>query len=121
MGGATGKRLRSWRWSSFGAYAGGKIPDWLATDRILRALQLSEDGRGGKAYAGYLEARAKDRKRVVSDEALVEFSGDVGAKAVEVVIEVRFELGGVSEQALGARMPETNGSNGRGKRKNCCP
>ena len=71
-GGETGGRLRGWRWSSFGAYAGGKIPDWLETGRVLRAFQLSEDARGGKAYAGYLEARAKDRKGVMSDAALSE-------------------------------------------------
>lgn len=72
VGGDTGTRLRSWRWSSFGAYAGGRVPDWLETGRVLRAFRLSEDGRGGKAYAGYLEARAKDRKGVVSDGALDE-------------------------------------------------
>ncbi len=67
-----GKRLRSWRWSSFGAYAGGKVPGWLETGRVLHAFQLSEDGRGERVYARYLEARAKDRKGVMSDEALVE-------------------------------------------------
>ncbi len=72
VGGETGKRLRSWQWSSFGAYAGNKIPDWIETGRVLRAFRLSEDARGGKAYAGYLEARAKDRKGVVSDDALEE-------------------------------------------------
>jgi len=72
VGGDTGGRLRSWRWSSFGAYAGGKVPEWLETGRVLRAFQLSEDARGGKAYAGYLEARAKDRKGVISDKALSE-------------------------------------------------
>ncbi|MEO5712714.1 MAG: transposase [Luteolibacter sp.] len=72
VGGDTGTKLRSWRWSSFGAYAGNKIPDWLETGRVLGAFRLSEDARGGKAYAGYLEARAKDRKGVVSDEALSE-------------------------------------------------
>jgi putative transposase len=72
VGGNTGKRLRSWRWSSFGAYAGAKVPDWLETGRVLRAFRLSLDGRGEKAYAGYLEARAKDSKGVVSDEALAE-------------------------------------------------
>lgn len=72
VGGDTGKRLRSWRWSSFGGYAGGKVPEWLETGRVLRAFRLSEDGRGGKAYAGYLEARAKDRNGVVSDKAMAE-------------------------------------------------
>ena len=68
----TGKRLRSWRWSSFPAYAGGKKPDWLETDRVLRAFRLSEDHRGGRAYAGYLEARAKDAKGAVTDASLKE-------------------------------------------------
>jgi putative transposase len=72
VGGGTGKRLRSWRWSSFPAYAGSKRPEWLETGRVLRAFQLSEDHRGGRAYAGYLEARAKDAKGVVTDVALKE-------------------------------------------------
>jgi putative transposase len=72
VGGETGKRLRSWRWSSFAAYAGGKSPEWLETGRVLRAFQLSEDHRGGRAYAGYLEARAKDAKGSVTDAALKE-------------------------------------------------
>ena len=72
VGGESGGRLRSWRWSSFGAYAGGKVPAWLETGRVLRAFRLSEDARGGKAYAGYLEARAKDRKGVITDAALSE-------------------------------------------------
>ena len=72
VGGETGGRLRGWRWSSFVAYAGGKVPDWLETGRVLRAFQLSEDARGGKAYAGYLEARAKDRKGAMTDAALSE-------------------------------------------------
>ena len=38
----------------------------------MRAFRLAEDARGEKAYAAYLEARAKDRKGVVSDSALVE-------------------------------------------------
>lgn len=72
VGGLTGKRLRSWRWSSFPAYAGGRKPTWLETERVLRAFRLSEDHRGGGAYAGYLEARAKDAKGGVTDEALKE-------------------------------------------------
>jgi REP element-mobilizing transposase RayT len=72
VGGETGKRLRSWRWSSFAAYAGGKSPEWLETGRVLRSFQLSEDHRGGRAYAGYLEARAKDAKGAVTDAALKE-------------------------------------------------
>ena len=70
VGGATGKRLRSWRWSSFGSYAGGKMPSWMENGKVLRAFSLSSDSAGGKAYAAYLEARAKDRKGVLSDVAL---------------------------------------------------
>ena len=72
VGGETGKRLRAWRWSSFPAYAGSNVAEWLETGKVLRAFQLSEDGRGGKAYAGYLEARAKDRKGALSTAALEE-------------------------------------------------
>ena len=72
VGGKTDRRLRSWRWSSFPGYAGGKKPEWLETDRVLRAFRLSEDHRGGRAYAGYLEARAKDAKGAVTDGALKE-------------------------------------------------
>ena len=72
VGGNTGMSLRSWRWSSFGAYRGNKVPEWLETGRVLKAFRLSEDARGGRAYAGYLEARAKDRKGVITDKALSE-------------------------------------------------
>jgi REP element-mobilizing transposase RayT len=71
-GGDTGKRLRAWRWSSFPAYSGGKVPAWLETNRVLRAFRLSGDARGGRAYGGYLEARAKNRKGTMSDAALEE-------------------------------------------------
>lgn len=72
VGGETGKCLKSWRWSSFGAYAGKNRPDWLETGRVLHAFGLSEDNGGGKAYAGYLEARAKDPQSAVTDESLNE-------------------------------------------------
>lgn len=72
VGGDTAKTLRSWRWSSFPSYAGGKVPGWLETGRVLRAFQLSQDRRGGKAYGGYLEARAKDPKSAINDAALGE-------------------------------------------------
>ena len=72
VGGDSGKHLRSWRWSSFSAYAGGKQPEWLETGRVLKAFRLSDDARGGKAYAGYLEARAADHKGLVSEAAVSE-------------------------------------------------
>ena len=40
VGGDSGKRLRSWRWSSFGAYAGNQVAAWLETGRVLRAFDL---------------------------------------------------------------------------------
>ena len=72
VGGATGKRLRSWRWSSFPTYAGGKAPEWLETTRMLRAFRLSEDKAGGMAYGAYLEARARDPKTAANDASLAE-------------------------------------------------
>jgi len=72
VGGATGRKLRDWRWSSFPHYAGGRAPEWLETGRVLRAFELAEGRRGRAAYARYLEARAKDRKGTQSDESLTE-------------------------------------------------
>jgi len=72
VGGTTARKLRSWRWSSFPSYAGGKVPEWLETGRVLRAFQLSEDRRGGRAYGGYLEARVKDPESAINDAALGE-------------------------------------------------
>jgi REP element-mobilizing transposase RayT len=72
VGGETGRKLKSWRWSSYGGYAGNKRPDWLETGKVLRAFQLSDDHRGGRAYAGYLEARARDPKSAVTDASLKE-------------------------------------------------
>ncbi|MEX1113664.1 MAG: transposase [Akkermansiaceae bacterium] len=94
VGGNSGKSLKSWRWSSFPAYAGGKKPDWLETGRVLRAFQLSEDRRGGRAYGGYLEARAKDMDSAVNDASLAElrrgwYLGEkgFGEKVLEAVAE----------------------------------
>ena len=72
VGGQTGRRLRSWRRSSFGGYVGNKRPDWLETGKVLRAFQFSEDHRGSRAYAEYLEARAMDGKGAVTKGSLKE-------------------------------------------------
>ena len=72
----------------------GKAPDWLETGRVLRAFQLSEDRRGGRAYGGYLEARAKDSESAINDAALGELRRGwvLGEKGfVETVLAV---LGG---------------------------
>jgi putative transposase len=100
VGGQTGVRLRSWRWSSFGAYAGGKVPDWLETGKVLKAFQLSDDARGGKAYLGYLEARAKDRQGVITDAALSELRSGwyLGEKSFADKILEAIKLPGVVEK-----------------------
>jgi putative transposase len=72
VGGGTRKHLKTWRWSSFGAYASGKAPGWLETGRVLRACQLAEGGRGLRAYAAYMEKRAKDPEGACTDESLKE-------------------------------------------------
>ena len=146
VGGDSGKRLRNWRWSSFGAYAGNKVPTWLETGRVLRAFRLSEDARGGQAYAGYLEARAKDRKGVVSDAALLELrrgwylgEDSFGKKLLEAIKGAivedrkRSSVGGEAakahneaqaERIVGAALAELGapgdaaGLKGRGKWKN---
>lgn len=72
-GGITGRPLRSWRWSSYPSYARGKGVAWLQLSRVLEAFRLDPDGlRGGRSYAGYLEARAKDREGTLNDDALQE-------------------------------------------------
>ncbi|MEO5714155.1 MAG: transposase [Luteolibacter sp.] len=111
-GGDTGKRLRSWKWSSFAAYAGGKQPEWLETARVMRAFQLSDDGRGGRAYAGYLEERAKDAKQAVTDESLKELRrgwclGEKGfsekvLEALSGVVRPKRKRGSVSGEAASA-------------------
>jgi REP element-mobilizing transposase RayT len=72
VGGTTGKRLAEWPWSSFHCYGRRKLPKWLVTSRVLRAFELEEGGRGGRAYVRYLEERAKDRKGTLSDGSLKE-------------------------------------------------
>jgi len=51
--------LVAYRWSSLRDYASGKGPAWLQMDRVLRAFDLSQDGRGRRAYVERVEARAR--------------------------------------------------------------
>lgn len=51
-------RLVDYAWSSLRDHARGKGPDWLESERGLRAFELAEDGRGRRAYVAWLEARA---------------------------------------------------------------
>lgn len=60
--------LISYPWSSLPSHQKGNGPDWLVSERILRAFQLANDGRGRRAYVAWLEARAaKDGGKI--DEA----------------------------------------------------
>lgn len=70
VGGETSKKLKSWRWSSFPQYAGRKAPEWLVTERVVGAFHLSSEGRGRRAYASYLEERAKEREGTLTDASL---------------------------------------------------
>ncbi|BCX46908.1 transposase [Haloferula helveola] len=70
VGGTTGKPLAEWRWSSFPYYGRRKAPAWLATEKVLGAFELSPERRGRRAYAGYLEERARDREGALNDESL---------------------------------------------------
>jgi hypothetical protein len=54
------------------SYGRRKVPEWLETQRVLKAFELSDDRRGGRAYASYLEARVKDREAALNDAALAE-------------------------------------------------
>ncbi len=68
VGGAKGN-LADYKWSSLGNYAKGRKPDWLETDRVLRAFELAEDGRGRRSYVAWLEARASEQGGKISEEA----------------------------------------------------
>jgi putative transposase len=68
---AGGKRgpLTGYLWSSLPTYVKGNGPDWLVMERVLRAFELAEDGRGRRAYVAWLEARAANAKGQIDDEA----------------------------------------------------
>lgn len=72
VGGTTGIPLRDWKWSSFPLYGRRKAPEWMETGRVLEEFRLSPEGRGRRAYVGYLETRAKDREGTLTDESLEE-------------------------------------------------
>ena len=69
LAGGSGGKLSDYRWSSQGAYAKGVGPDWLVTERVLRAFELAEDGRGRRAYVAWLEARAAEDGGKINEEA----------------------------------------------------
>ena len=68
-GGRHGK-LDSYKWSSLRDYARGRGPDWLVMERLLKAFELSNDGRGRRAYVAWLENRAANDGGKVDDAAM---------------------------------------------------
>lgn len=71
---AGGKRgpLVNYSWSSLPCYLKGNGPSWLAQDRVLRAFELSPDGKGRRAYVNWLEARAENKGGKIDDKAMGE-------------------------------------------------
>ena len=43
---------------------------WLVMDRVLRAFELAKDGRGGRAYVEWLEARAANNGGEIDEKAM---------------------------------------------------
>ena len=70
VGGSTGKMLMDWAWSSFPLYGRRKAPEWLVTERVVESFRLSPEGRGRRAYVGYLEECANDREGTLTDDSL---------------------------------------------------
>ena len=70
LAGGSHSKLTSYKWSSVKAYETGKGPDWLVTDRVMRAFELAEDGRGRRAYIRWLEARASNDGGKVDKKAM---------------------------------------------------
>ena len=61
--------LVAYPWSSLPSHHKGNGPDWLVSERILRSFNLANDGRGRRAYVGWLEARAATDGGKIDDEA----------------------------------------------------
>lgn len=68
-GGSHGPLL-AYPWSSLRSHHTGNGPGWLESGRILRAFQLTQDGRGRRAYVSWLEARAKSDGGKIEEEAM---------------------------------------------------
>lgn len=69
---AGGKKgpLLDYQWSSLPAYTKGRWPEWLVFERVLRAFELAQDGRGRRAYIDWLEARAADHAGTIGEAAM---------------------------------------------------
>jgi putative transposase len=62
--------LTTYKWSSLPSYVKGNGPNWLVMERVLRAFELAEDGRGRRAYAAWLEARAANDQGKIDEAAM---------------------------------------------------
>jgi putative transposase len=62
LAGRSHGRLVDYAWSSLRDHARGEGPDWLETQKLLRASELAEDGRGRRAYVAWLEALATNNE-----------------------------------------------------------
>ena len=69
-GGAQGPFAR-YKWSSVASYQKGNGPDWLVMERVLRAFELAQDGRGRRAYVAWLEARAANDEGKIDEAAML--------------------------------------------------
>ncbi len=69
LAGGKKRPLLAYPWSSLASHHKGNGPDWLESGRLLRALQLAEDGRGRRAYVAWLEARAANEGGRIDEEA----------------------------------------------------
>lgn len=70
LAGGSHGRLVDYAWSSLRDHARGKGPDWLESERVLRAFELAEDGRGRRAYVAWLEARAANNGGRIDEGAM---------------------------------------------------
>ena len=62
--------LLEYPWSSLKHYARNRGPSWLVQERVLKAFQLSQNGRGRRAYVHYLEERARVNRGELPQEAM---------------------------------------------------
>jgi putative transposase len=70
LAGGTKGPLVAYRWSSLPSHLKGNGPDWLVGERLLRAFQLANDGRGRRAYVAWLESRATNDGGKINEEAM---------------------------------------------------
>jgi REP element-mobilizing transposase RayT len=70
LAGGVRRALVSYKWSSLPSYVKGNGPDWLVMDRVLRAFDLEQEGRGRRAYVAWLEARAANHDGKIDQAAM---------------------------------------------------